>query len=501
MNLSRMNGIRTGVLIAAMCASVGTASAFDTGPHFDITEDVLKSEGFNRNAISTVKCGNFFVDFYEFIGNKMIQKALDGDCSAKVAAVMKLGDDQHFDELQSTTEVAHKWDAMLESTKATAEAKAKSGDILGLMCLLGMSLHNVQDFYAHSNWVEDSPSGPGIGKGALAKYGDHPTWLSVDRADREKLDVYTRKDTIKRSHGDWDTPLPAMNKDWIGRPKHMDAYICAYFASRQWVRLFQSWVNDPAVWTKMQGFAKSSFDPGRDLDYCTKISFYGGHWNGNGGPTGLDALTSKTAATSPDLLVGAVLNFMGGRCITKKPSALRSEAERLLLSWGKMPYHGPVDPTLPSAAPENLQFVKLQVHKVEGVHADDGFAGGQMDWYSEASIAGQDFMSCLIDEHNNFDFKPPYAPWTMIKAMPATKNTVGMYFTLKELDYDDDDTVDVNPKSGSYGLLVNYATASGTFTGDVSGSAKTPITVEGKGDCDCARISMSVDRMLASCLK
>jgi hypothetical protein len=480
-------------------------SAFDTGPHWDITADVLKSEGFSPDAIRTVQCANFFVDFYEFIGNKKLEPILNGGCRKKVEKILAIADAQHFDDLGSTIEVSEKWDAMLSATESTAVAKTKKGETLALLALLGASLHNVQDFYAHSNWVEDPPTGPGIGKGSLAKYGDHPTWLSVDRADRMKLEIYTdlNRPSQKRSHGDWNSDATALNKDWQGRPFHRDAYICAWFATRQWVRLFQGFVSDNATWKKMQTWNKSSFNPDRDWDYSRKISFYGGHWNGNGGPTSLSsAFSSETAGTAPDLLVPAVLNFMNGRCINEKPSALRTAVESLLVTWGTGRYHKDMNVALPSAAPESLQFVRLQVNRIENKGGDDGWGGGEMDWYGNAAIAGQTYMTGLIDEHDNFDFErpgKPYASWTMTKALKTSVTYVPMYFQMMELDYSEDDVVDVNPKSGAKTLVFSYSPPTDQLAGDLTGAR--PWFTEGKGDCDCARLKMNVDRRIASCLR
>lgn len=500
--MNRATGARAaGFLAAAMCAFATTAFAFDTGPHFDITEDVLRSEGFSSAAIRTVQSANFLVDFYEFIGNPKLKVILDAGCRARVQNILTIADSQHFDSLGSTVEVAKRWDTMLDATKTTAEAKTKSGDVLDLLALLGSSLHNVQDFYAHSNWVEGSATGPPLGRGPLAKYGSHPTWLSMDRADREALDIYTHKPSIKRTHGDWNSDSVALNKDWEGRPHHADAYLCAYFATRQWLRLFRTFVNESGTWSQMQRWSASSFNPDRDWDYARKISFYGGHWNGNGGPTGLkDAFSARTAGTSPDLLVNAVLNYMGGRCLTKNPSALRSEVESLLTTWGAAPYRGPVTAALPSAAPESLRFVRLKVHRIDAVDADDGFLGGDLDWYGRSEIAGQRYWSGLIDEHDNFHFdRPPYAPWAMTKAIPPSMSDVPIVFQLMELDYSEDDHVDINPKSGPKSLVFRYSPATGQLRGDVSGP--TRFTTEGRGDCDCARVEMSVSRLVGTCLR
>ncbi len=48
------------------------------------------------------------------------------------------------------------WKTLLRNTRAAA-AKAKAdNDIVELYTVIGVSLHVVQDFYAHSDWVEAS---------------------------------------------------------------------------------------------------------------------------------------------------------------------------------------------------------------------------------------------------------------------------------------------------------------------------------------------------------
>jgi hypothetical protein len=325
----------------------------------------------------------------------------------------------------------------------------------------------------------------------------------MDRADRERLSVYTRNKKLGREHGEWDSKPKenALNKDCVNRPHHNDAYICAYFATRQWVRLFQTFVNDPAVWSKMQQLSQSSFNPDRDWDYAFRISFYGGHWNGNGGFRALkEAMSSYAAATSPALMLNSVTNFMGGvpPCIDRTPSALRRKAQDLLLSWGKMTYGGPANPTLPSPAPDNVQFVQLQVHSIDLVDGDDGFGGGDMDWFAYAKVGGQQFVTCLIDEHDHFKFVNPYAPWAVTKSVPAGSTTIGIEYEQWELDYADDDLVDVNPASGRNRLNLNYNPTTRQVSGDF---AKTPFDAEGKGDGDRARIHVSIDTLAGTCLK
>src|SRR5437667_2767292 len=138
---------------------------------------------------------------------------MDAPCSNVAAQVVAAWHIQQFDMLDSKYDGAHRWAAMRGATDSVAIAKTKRGDILGLMALLGASLHNVQDFYAHSNWVEGGTTGPPLGRGALAKYGDHPTWLSMDRADRESLDVYTgmNRNGAIRGHARWTSRPDTLN--------------------------------------------------------------------------------------------------------------------------------------------------------------------------------------------------------------------------------------------------------------------------------------------------
>ena len=115
------------------------------------------------------------------------------------------------------------------------------------MAVLGISLHAVQDFYAHSNWVEDPVAENGRGGPGVSSlgYGETPTWFDVPPEVRRQLvgnrAVYTGVKGIPRGHGNWQSNKNknlrgGLNKDWPGRPKYQEAYVTAYFATRQWIR-------------------------------------------------------------------------------------------------------------------------------------------------------------------------------------------------------------------------------------------------------------------------
>ena len=55
------------------------------------------------------------------------------------------------------------WKTLLRNTLAAAAKAKNDNDSIEFYVVLGVSLHVVQDFYAHSNWVEvERLSGPGL---------------------------------------------------------------------------------------------------------------------------------------------------------------------------------------------------------------------------------------------------------------------------------------------------------------------------------------------------
>jgi hypothetical protein len=95
----------------------------------------------------------------------------------------------------------------------------------------------------------------------------------------------------------------------------------------------------------------------------------------------------------------------------------------------------------------------------------------------------------------------------MTKAVPFSTPDIGVTFQLMDLDAKKtDDQVDINPKAGLKSLVLRYAPATEQVLGDVStadGSvrAQGKFTMEGKGDCDCARVIMSISHLTGRCLR
>nr|MDT0665124.1 hypothetical protein [Micromonospora sp. DSM 115978] len=61
----------------------------------------------------------------------------------------------HFDDLMDSVAIAHVWVRYLSGTVAGLQEAALRGDVAAARHLVGLSLHAIQDFYAHSNWVDE----------------------------------------------------------------------------------------------------------------------------------------------------------------------------------------------------------------------------------------------------------------------------------------------------------------------------------------------------------
>jgi len=118
------------------------AFAFDTGHHSDLTKEALQDQGFGETAIQTVQVQNWLVDYF----SSSPTSSIEGD-------VAKL----HFDNLFTTEQIRNYWGRLSVNTRSAVQQAAREKDTLKLLTILGISLHAVQDFYSHSNWVETHP--------------------------------------------------------------------------------------------------------------------------------------------------------------------------------------------------------------------------------------------------------------------------------------------------------------------------------------------------------
>ena len=205
------------------------SAAFDTATHADITEQAMMREGFNREAADVVQVENWLTDFYT-------SRPLFG--SADQCELEKL----HFDDVFDAVDIAHYWAELTANTKAAVEAAARADDKIKFLSVLGTSLHVVQDFYAHSNWVEARGTGGTQYRSA--------SWFALGSQRPQTLHTgwYANCLNIPQGthvpHGGYSgSPPAALNHDSYVRPNWDGAYVVAYAASEEWIYNVELWAH------------------------------------------------------------------------------------------------------------------------------------------------------------------------------------------------------------------------------------------------------------------
>lgn len=428
--------------VAAIACLAGptSAGAFDTGPHADLTRDALTSEGFGRAAADVGMVDNWFVDYY----TNPDKNPYSGHASALIG-VTRLGlarenwlqqwvsgaRHMHFDSelhdldhpnLSTTAGVEKEWQRLMYLTRTWARYAGRNNDPLRLMAVMGISLHAVQDFYSHSNWVELLVATPGRGGPALASrgYGDAPTWFDIPPDVRKTLQIYTGVKGIPRGHGHWASDdnrslFSGLNKDWPGRPRYQQAYVTAYFASRQWIRAIHDWLGNEPLWRRAQALANTAALR-HDVVGAEQISKHSGHWQGGGEPCVPFSCGDRTgdagSVVSLRLAIGAFHD--------RGPSAYRRAFNELIGAFAMYPPEATGLGDLPSSRPYQLttRFVKLEVTGYGGRGLGDPVGGA--DDYVNARIGSQGYTSTVINGHDSFRFPRPYAPTTWIRSLPTS---------------------------------------------------------------------------------
>ncbi len=426
-------------------AMASMAAAFNTGPHFDMTRDALGAEGFGDTAIKVVQVSNWFNDLYEqdttnsysghvtwfssagdFIGNLLTLFRKENWPQSIVDAAEHL----HFDSsdpIDSTAQAEAEWIRLARATKSLIRQYAAARDVEGMLCVMGMSLHAAQDFYTHTNWVEplgvrsrDGFAGPGWA--ATKKFGTYPTWFDVPAAERAKFNIYSQvpNGSPVVTHGSWDQeasgagPL-AMQKDSAGRRFYREAYLTALIATRQWVHAMRGWVADEAMWNAAKAFATSRrSELNHDQDGAFLLSWLSGNWNGN---TGRRAPKVEIAAAGVQYFDGmSRTSFRKKWEDTIRQMAVKNPA----VSDTPVPSSG--------AAVASMEFVEIVVEQIMQIDDIDGgdiplLGENDADWYTKANIAGQGFISCLLNGTNTFNLQKPYGSLRFYKSVPKGSRT------------------------------------------------------------------------------
>lgn len=495
-------------LLVLVCDS-RPARAFDTGPHYDLTRAAFRDEGFSSASavIGIAQVSNWLVDYYS------TRPSLPGSEDALVAGVLA---HLHFDSLVSVVQIRNSWNRLALNTQRSVQAAAR--DVLAasnaaerqrrliyLAVLIGASLHPVQDFYSHSNWVETYPMRGGA-------YGTR-TWFdtpSPSASLRTGLvghgnDLHPTGDST-RDHGDNKT---GMNHDSYDRPRWPEAYVYAYSASRQWLAAVRQWVEqaDPAVWRELVALRLSKADAralDADLAAAYELSLWiyvpfmkDGAWKGSGS----GSLPSLVPAAEWMRAKNSIFLKLFRDAGAYRP--LAADMERRDADPGSAP---------------RMPTVRLARRAVEVRTLRAAMAGGSPDaptlpfgvgllgiaavvgWLDEAdlfgvvTIAGQSYTEATQQGSN--DIRPR---WLSVGFVPDTAGRVAIRYEL----FDEDggwgagnDPVDVNPAKRRVRAAFQLDVRTHGLSGDLSGVHDTEQRAAtlrgGGGDPDPAVVKLYV---------
>ena len=294
--------------VCALAFSPARAGAFNLGYHHDITADVLKHEGFSDDAAAVVLSGNFFNDIFQTDESFLL---IDDDVKDEI---FKLAGHLHFDQLYSPELIDKNFRLLVRNARNTTlnlhqlGASDRSESQTELLLAIGISLHTIQDFYAHSNWAElDLPTFPGVP--ADATYWDmkavQPEVISQGMAKYVALGLprttnglftHWTSDLVPVADAPDGTMIesPAPHhtdlcKDWATAIHFDDAYREAYKASLEWVEFFRHLVVDVAgdatYWQDLVHARPASDDDLEDAHTFSGpkgtaqfLALYGGAW-------------------------------------------------------------------------------------------------------------------------------------------------------------------------------------------------------------------------------
>jgi hypothetical protein len=446
--------VRTLLLGAATVLAWRGALALDTGHHVEVTESVLREHGFGATAIQVVQVSNWLTDYYSV--RPMSRENLKTGLS-------KL----HFDNLYTTEDVARYWGWLMHNAREATRETAEVGDPAATLTLLGVLSHAVQDFYAHSNWVNahrKEPGGPyrvetwiadGAPEGIHLFTGSYPPYPSPPPPAHPE-------------HGDYDSGL---NKDSHVRPMWAEAYVSAYCATHEVVAALRQWVEEarPGFWAEVKGYRVDDVDQRRldlDIKAMREISMWvkgkgaEGHWKGGGSGSAryLSGVAVEWTSSPASVVV---------RQVKKNHIQERLAAEL---------YSSQAPPPLPPMAAfgGNLTVVEVGITYVAEKR---GFGrridrGRKADLYAVTTVGGQRYVDRVLRGKKRYS-----DPWVTIHVAAIGQSEIPV--RLEVWDQDEtlgrkDDLCDINPEAGRKELEFTVRVPDDRLTGDVEGFYGSP---------------------------
>jgi hypothetical protein len=431
----------------------------DAGHHFDLQRSVLREWDFSEAAIGSTQVANWLTDYYSY-------------SPTSPAKVEKAFHSLHFDNLFDAESIEQYWAQFLSNAKTLIEKSCQEKNIVDFLAIVGITGHVIQDFYAHSNWVE-------IQKNASGELSGRD-WFRVQQVPSKLITGCFPDNPPQKPHGDYHKGL---NKDSYVRPGWLEAYVLAYCSTHHWMSTIKAWVDlvDSRFWKLARDFSPSAAEK-KLIDFDLKAMFgismwvklkgKDGLWKGNG--SGDNSLFVKIAsawtAAKDSPIVGSVKRGIG----IPLASGLYNKSSKVALP--------PI--TLSTQANSRVVIVRvLTVEDKEPWYRGPIDAGSHPDFYAKIAIDGQMFTESVMQNQ-----KSPKPKWTSVAFVDETSTSIRI--GLQILDEDDllnggDDICDVNPAKGRSSLSFNLHPETETLSGEVNGkhnSEKTAFSAAGKGN-------------------
>lgn len=265
-------------LLAASLLFSLNSFGFDTWWHAECTRKAMTANGFSPDARLATQVSNYLTDFMAVL-NMPNEELLKLGVESLRFRSNNSYDFLHFDAVFSTADLEKNWSTLFTNTCAALNKYAAGGltepgfRLIVFYNIIGASLHAMQDFYSHSNWVNLF-----MEKGI----SPIPVWYDITAAERSKLKLFTG---IYQKPYKGHVSHEELNKDCSTQTYNAEAVEAAERASIDWVKRLIEAV--PAVpWGELKAYSVQNdmimkkFLTKLDATFLTSSSIIGGHFDG-----------------------------------------------------------------------------------------------------------------------------------------------------------------------------------------------------------------------------
>jgi hypothetical protein len=499
------------LVTASLVFFVPKAGAFNMGYHYQIIRDALLKEGFNDDALKMVLLGNSYVDLFQ---EDATSNLLDNYFCERAK---ELVDVFHFDGLPNKDFINVYYKRLLTNTYEEVRQLVSANDPQGLLLLIGITSHILEDFYAHSNWAElDIGSYVNIPD---ATYFDIYYRLEIlDKAinDNSALGLqrygaeYSEESLFTHTYAPPNLPQykrpshDVLKKDYAGSPYFDWAYRSAYRATSQWVFLIKSWVNNTALWSEVKAYSvpssdktslvnATSFEGGLMYWLCT----FGGAWTNpeNWKITDILGMNPHLPDVQGFGLGTQGIPLYGQKWFSiaaviaknlfelKENEPNKGKIERLVSAFQEVAFIGvnyvyednlytegfnnqainPLNFTYLTLAVGQPKWLKIKIPAVVDMDTGGGAGinnedpGGTSDYYPKIYIDGVLFQESEYVDRSSF-----YGVWQVLKPIWDVNKKVNIKIELWESDPGPDEQMDISP-TDRYGIDLDFNVATNTF--------------------------------------